>query len=154
MAEFSTKSLYSLTRSFIVSITLHMTFGATSYALWHVATTSRYTGTKLPKGQFLTTSVEFECISTKQKTAVLRKISDSSSAHSASAINTKVSNQKPIQKNAQPGEISSLMDITPHPDNRHPIYPEEARLDGHEANCLVKIKIRSNGMIHAAEIPI
>jgi TonB family protein len=152
MAEFPTNSLYSLTRSFVVSITLHMTFGATSYALLHVITTSPHTRTKLPKGQFLTTSVEFECISTKQKTPVLTKINDSSAAHSASVINTKVSNQKPIQKNTQPGESSSLMDIIPHPDNRHPIYPEEARLEGHEANCLVKIKIRSNGVIHTSEI--
>ncbi|MES2253008.1 MAG: energy transducer TonB [Pseudomonadota bacterium] len=107
---------------------------------------------KTSESVFLTASVEFRSLGTKEIVTVNKHIKEESIYPSRSTtLKTNVENQKVIATDTQSNADLITLNIIPHPDNQHPIYPEEARQDGLEATCLLKILISPNGTVHAAE---
>ena len=143
----------SISRSLIISITLHMVLGATSYALWQAIKTSSLSHKKLPRGKLLTAAIEFEPVTAYQTPPLLSKSKETKNIYPVQAHSSykKIMYQNEIAHGPQQNEGSALSEIIPHQNNKRPCYPEEARLEGREAICIMRISIAPNGNVHKME---
>ncbi|MDP3371825.1 MAG: energy transducer TonB [Candidatus Paracaedibacteraceae bacterium] len=145
-------TLISLMRSLIISSILHIGFGASSFAIWHALQQNSYSRHTLPQKNILTTSVEFIPIKTIEP-KIQSSINQETSVKKAKSPQKKLIHAqiKPSILSTDSNHGSSLPDILPHPENRHPDYPEEARNEGVEAICVMKIRIMKNGTVQSVE---
>jgi len=144
---------YSIIKTLMASITLHIFFCATSYALWEALRMASFSKGKTTERAFLTASVEFRPLGTKETITVSADIKEESLYPSSpNYARQNHSHQKNIATDSQDTKDSIMPNIIPHPDNKDPIYPEEARQDGLEATCIVKLLICPNGTIHSVKI--
>lgn len=147
------QTIRSLAKSLLLSFALHLTFVVTSYALWHAMKTAQLSTNKLQKGECLTATVEFSAFTPPQTDHVSTHTNESpisvKKRHFATAQKEK--NQSNSAQNQQQMG-STLSDIVPSPENRQPRYPEEARLIGKEALCVIRISITPNGDVQTVSL--
>jgi hypothetical protein len=148
----------TLLRAFVLSLILHIAFGATSYALLYLA--DHYASNqKLPTGHLLTTDVTFEKLNqteyapskVEQKgllatasTAPLKTSVASTTQHAKSGKNKqKQSVNNADQTSSHEGSAipKQTQNLIPDINNVYPEYPEEERQNGREATCIVKMTL-------------
>ncbi len=157
-------------RAFLLSLALHLALGATSYALLHLVDYS--TAYKLPTGRLLTVEVAFESV--KSALSISDSIVDQKDGdmviHSPSPpITKKVSIGKAVSKrnHADKGQTKDEVSVDdrqsagsslPKPYQKLPLdqpirvnYPEEERMQGKEALCIINIHI-VHGKIQALHL--
>ncbi len=147
------QTIRSLAKSLLLSCALHLACGVTSYALWHAMKAIPLSANKLQKGEFLTASVEFVASVAPQIGAISASKNKTTTPHRQKYVASQQKEKRDdvsTLNNYQPG--STLSDISPSPDNKHPMYPEEARLIGKEALCIMKITVAPNGSIHTINL--
>jgi TonB family protein len=143
------QTIRSLAKSLLLSLTLHLACGVTSYALWHAMKAIPLSSNKLKKGEFLTASVEFVALPSTHSDPISASASKITIAQQKShLIGRQKTRTQNIAMHRHPHTGSTLPDIIPSPENKHPMYPEEARLTGKEALCIMKISVAPNGTIH------
>ncbi len=148
MNKKSLHTIRSFAKSLLLSLTLHLACGVTSYALWHAMKAASLSHNKLKKGEFLTASVEFITHPSTQSDPI--QISTSKTNIAQQKLHLIARQKARVHSIATPNQQqigSSLSDIVPSPENKHPLYPEEARLIGKEALCIMKISIAPDGHI-------
>ena len=122
------QTIRSFAKSLLLSLTLHLACGVTSYALWHAMKTTPLSLNKLHKGEFLTASVEFVALPSTQSDPILANAHKTTNAQQKShRITPQTTRIHAIASPNQDHAGSSLSDIIPNPENKHPMYPEEAR---------------------------
>lgn len=142
------KTIHSITKSLLLSIALHLAFCATSYALWHAIKTISLSSNKLQKGEFLTASVTFiPSHATKDHQAPKTLKEKALPPQNKQVIYQKNTSGKASAASSYNQTASTLSDIIADPKNKSPMYPEEARLIGKEALCILKITIAPNGSV-------
>lgn len=143
------KTIQSFTKFLFLSIMLHLAFCATSYALWYVVKTISLSSNKLQKGEILTTTVEFiPSQSARENPSPALSIEKRVSPQRKQQTSRNNAREKANKKSLQTHAGSTLSDIIADPKNKPPVYPEEARLIGKEALCILKISIAQNGSVH------
>lgn len=147
------QTVHSLGKTLLISFALHLVFVVTSYALWHSMKAASLSANKLQKGETLTATVEFVAFTPTQTDNVSTRINESAISikkkHLAAPQEEK--NQS-ISRQTRRHAGSTLSDIIPSPENKHPIYPEEARLIGKEALCIIKVIIAPNGHVRTVNL--
>ena len=147
------QTIRSFAKSLLLSLILHLACGVTSYALWYALQATSLTYSKLKKGEFLTTSIEFVAFSPSQSDPISANTRESTIALQKARLSSlEKTKNKNIMTHSQQHVGSTLSDIIPNPENKHPTYPEEARLVGREALCIMKISIAPNGTIHKVDL--
>ena len=146
-------------RAFLLSITLHIVLGATSYALLYLS--DYYTNHTLPTGRLLTADVTFEPV--KSTVIVSHSVTDENDGDkvipSSLFVKKKITSGKGMSKHHYPkddpvtddtvrNEHEIAVSSLPKPYQKLPSdqaiqvnYPEEERLEGREALCIIHIHV-------------
>ncbi len=146
-------------RAFLLSITLHIALGATSYALLHLS--DYYTNHTLPTGRLLTVDVAFEPVKSTVvvSNSVINENDDRSIQSSSRSVVKKIVGGNRVSKHNYPKDdhvkddtVHNKQEVAasslPKPYQELPSdqaiqvnYPEEERLEGREALCIIHIHV-------------